>query len=680
MTISAGNGNAWNIYSPITGTDPLVLTGGAQLSFRGTNSNFSGTLVVSNVGCRLYVTNCLGTGPVTLGSGSTFASIWPEASVTFGYPSQTITVGAGTGARQITAQLNGLSATFAPQWVLNTNLALMMNSPASAPSRVTFNGNISGNGGLRTLGTTNDTYVLAGLNTYLGPTLCTTGTVTINGRQGNGRIVVGTGSSNAVLNGTGAIALNDNEAVLVGSNGTLYIGGRDGIRFDLTQLTGKTNILVTYTNGTLLDLPGNVQDLMTYSSTNAGMILEVTNYQIRTKSGTPALSPPILATNTWTGLAGGGNWSAAGNWSLNEVPNLNHQVVMGISAVTTVDVSLAAGALTLATNITLTSSGGAILTLYRTFSKAGAINSAQAIGVPIQLGSEVIITNLNAGRELAFNSAFSGPHRLSAKTMGTQLRLLANSPAFSGELAIYNSSICFNNGGLGTGPVTMGSGDGSGAAVLFYYSGGVYSASTNIVTVQPGTGARTVYSQTASAVTLPLTFVLNKDLTINDLPASAQCTLSGPISGPAGIVKDNLSLGGTLSTGILSGVCSYLGATVVKQGTLTINGSLTNANITIGHTSVVARLNGAGIIAFRPGNVIDVNTNGTLDATALRFDIMAITSTPAVLVDFSHQGVFSGPSPLKNLLTATSKLNFDVTDTGTQIVATRTWGSVFSIR
>ena len=676
LILSAGNGNTWNINGQISGSDPLTLMGGAQLTMKTANPSFSGSVLISNVYCRISATNCLGTGSITLGSGSSLAALWPDASLIFGSAAQTITVGAGTGARQITTQTSGLTVTMAHQWILNTNLSLMMNSLAATPSRVTFGGNMSGAGGLLVVGSSNDTYVLSGSNSYQGATLCATGTVVLNGSLGNGKVVIGTGAARAKLEGVGSIALNDNERILVGTNGTLNIGGLDGLRFDLTKLTGKNNILATYTNGTLLDPPANLQDMMTYSSSNSGMILEVADYQIRTKAGTPTLTPPILATNTWTGLAGGGNWSVPGNWSLGVVPNLNHVVVVGVP--TTVDVSVAISALSLTNGFTLASSGGAGLTIYRSINRTFKDN-AQVVNVPITLGADVTITAaVTSSRELVFNSAISGSSRILAKTLGAQLQFSASNPSFSGELAIYNSVVRFNNGALGTGPVTMGSGDGSGAATLFYHSTGAYTLTTNTVTVQPGTGARTIISQGTTSTTLPLKFILNKDLVIFSLPAGGQCTLSGAISGSAGMIMESAS-----ATGVLSGVCSYLGSTSIRQGTLSLNGLLTNANIVVGHTSVTARVNGSGTVWFRDGNVIDVNTNGTLDATALRFDLSLLSGNPPyVLVDYSHQGTFIGPSTLRNVLAPASRSRFDVMDntSAKQIVAVRAAGTLILVR
>lgn len=377
-------------------------------------------------------------------------------------------------------------------------------------------------------------------------------------------------------------------------------------------------------------------------------------------------------TNTYTG-SNNGVWSADANWSLGHAPLATEEVMFTNAPAAILDANMTISNLLLQTGasaIVTTNSGNYSLTLTKV-NKIGSLTGYQEIYVPLILSADAQINGTVYGGGLKSYSPISGTSK--ALTLGCaggseswdtpQVSLLATN-TFSGGLTISYATARFSDGGLGTGPVTLG----PGSAVLFYNSIGVYSNTTNTVTVQAGTKPRSLMSQIAGSVTLPLTFVLNTNLTIdlNTGGAGAFCTLSGAISGPGGIVKNN-----TNTTCILSNVCTYLGATQVKQGTLTLNGTMSNVNITIGHASVVARVNGSGTLAFRDGNLIDVNTNGTLDATSLKSDLTALTVNTAVLVDYSHLGTFTGPTPLANMLTPASQALFTVTDTASQVIATR---------
>ena len=128
-------------------------------------------------------------------------------------------------------------------------------------------------------------------------------------------------------------------------------------------------------------------------------------------------------------------------------------------------------------------------------------------------------------------------------------------------------------------------------------------------------------------------------------------------------------------TGIqsLSGSNYYTGGTTVSESaTLSINGELTHANIAVNGGT----LNGFGTISFNAGEKIVVGAAGTFDGSGgLTWDLSALTSPQATLLDYTSGGSFLAPSPLSSLLTFPSQLAYTITDVGNmvQVLTTNTW-------
>ena len=123
---------------------------------------------------------------------------------------------------------------------------------------------------------------------------------------------------------------------------------------------------------------------------------------------------------------------------------------------------------------------------------------------------------------------------------------------------------------------------------------------------------------------------------------------------------------------ILSGANTYSGATSVTGGTLTVNGSQGNANISV----TAGALNGNGTITFNVGNEILVGPSGTFDASGgMAWNLAGLSSSPVDLLDYTTAGSqFIAPSTLNSLLTPASAGKYTLSEvpsgSGDIVVAT----------
>lgn len=155
--------------------------------------------------------------------------------------------------------------------------------------------------------------------------------------------------------------------------------------------------------------------------------------------------------------------------------------------------------------------------------------------------------------------------------------------------------------------------------------------------------------------------ILKKTTDVTVTPSAGTLTLSNNISeGVAGLSLNKLGAGAL----VLGGVNTYSGPTLVSGGTLTINGTQANADITINSGTV----NGSGILTFLDGDVID--DHGTLNASGgMHWDLTPQIARSITLVDYTG-GTFIAPATLDNLLTAASlAAGWHLTNAGNLVTA-----------
>jgi len=394
------------------GPGKLIYKGAGPLTLNNINT-YSGGTIVSNPSAFLVVGNysAIGTGPVTLAGGT--MEVVPTGSASVGIAGDVIVqddstiqfdgTGAfgavvlgnlsGTATKTLTINPKSLTTTnryrfYGDNTVMNANIIL--NGPASAypvldgtmmapynPSGTqTYNGAISGNGGLIQRG--GGTTILAGQNTYAGGTVPTTGTIgfgadstptsgtVTSGPIGVGPLIIApeipntTGSGTVLAFGSARTIANPLQYPSGTNNQTLIIGGTNTLTFSgPVTLNGNDNV------------GGPVNRIFQVNNTNTPAILAGAISDggagfgiVKTGAGTLALSN----TETYTGP------TTVSNGTL----QVNGQ--------------LGAGAVTVATNGTLGGTG--------IIGGAVTVQTGGALAPGASIGTLTINNNLTLGGNL----------------------------------------------------------------------------------------------------------------------------------------------------------------------------------------------------------------------------------------------------------------------------------------
>ena len=394
------------------GPGKLIYKGAGPLTLNNINT-YSGGTIVSNPSAFLVIGNyaAIGTGPVTLAGGT--MEVVPTGSASVGIAGDVIVqddstiqfdgTGAfgavvlgnlsGTATKTLTINPKSLTTTnryrfYGDNTVMNANIIL--NGPASAypvldgtmmapynPSgSQTYNGAISGNGGLIQRG--GGTTILAGQNTYAGGTVPTTGTIgfgidstptsgtVINGPIGVGPLIIApeipntTGSGTVLAFGGARTIANALQYPSGTNNQTLIIGGTNALTFSgpvtlngNDSVGGPTNRIFQVNN---TNTPATLSGVISDGGAGFGIV--------KTGAGTLALSN----TETYTGP------TTVSNGTL----QVNGQ--------------LGAGAVTVATNGTLGGTG--------TIGGAVTVQTGGALAPGASIGTLTINNNLTLGGNL----------------------------------------------------------------------------------------------------------------------------------------------------------------------------------------------------------------------------------------------------------------------------------------
>ena len=288
-----GGGNV-TINSLISGAGSLVVNSPGNLNLMNITNTYSGGTII-NAGT---VTGPLGVGPMTPFFGTGLITFNPAATYVFNrhYLTNSITLN-GTSL----SGGNGFGSTLAgPMTLMGISTINLGNTGG-----IGLNGNISGTGGLTTVGTT--TWTMSGTNSYTGPTTIAAGGIKYNvaAAVAPGALFIG---SNAVanLNYSGSrtncwLNLNgvDQPAGVYGSTNSTAT-------FKSTNFLGTGTLTVAPVSGSISNLP----------AANVGATAAALNALLN-GNGAPYTVVAYWGTNNaGTNAAAWGNSAVVGSWTL----------------------------------------------------------------------------------------------------------------------------------------------------------------------------------------------------------------------------------------------------------------------------------------------------------------------------------------------------------------------------
>jgi fibronectin-binding autotransporter adhesin len=360
---TSSQGYTFSGSGSFAGSGSLNYIGSGGLEIDNANT-YSGGTIISNASAYLYLNNLngLGTGPITLTKAGGFMEVVPNGGSSYGLQGDIVVADdftiqfdgygsyagvifgnlSGTAGKTLTFQPGNLTATTTNRYrvygadtvydanlvldgpaVANANYSGTALAPYNGSGTQTYNGVISGNGGLVQRG--GGTTILNGANTYSGGTTPTTGSIGFGvdsvgnpvtaGPIGTGPLYLApevpdaTGSGTILAYGTAHTIANPVEYPSATNNLTLIIGGTNDLTLagPLTlngdDNTGtQTNRTIEVDNTALTTISGVISD--------NGMGFSLT----KTGSGTLALDNAETYSGTTTVASGllGGTGTIAG--------------------------------------------------------------------------------------------------------------------------------------------------------------------------------------------------------------------------------------------------------------------------------------------------------------------------------------------------------------------------------
>ena len=516
-----------------------------------------------------------------------------------------------------------------------------------------INATIAGNSGLNKLGT--GTTILAGVNTYSGPTTVTVGTLNLTGSINNSDLTVIAGANLVGLSSAKTITFNNNTAFQTDPLATSRLTS-------LGALTVNGTVTVNLLNG---PANANAFPILSFASTNA----TAANF-VLTGAGSYRQLPTFTVTSdavnlqlgygslTWTGAATN-TWNA-GTTALNftnAATSLADKFIYG--DVVTIDDSA-----TLAhNNITF---AGAVTPTFVTVNNS-AIN--------------LTLTN-SAGNVLAgFGSIIKS---------GTGVLTMASTVAntFSGGAIISNGQINVRHiNALGTGTVTLGDANTGAGNTALYFDVTRPAASTylanKVVVSANGTGTATLGS--AANVSGSGVFGFNNIVLARDVQLDANAadrTDFGGITGTGNVnfIGTGRAIVGLVGANTFTGDMTISGLGIVQVGAATaglLNGIPDNANVIINAGSTLAMSAGSEVIGGLAG-AGTVTTNSyvsNLNVGANNADnVFAGTLTQGAGYALSITKIGTGTQTFAGTNTATGTLTVN---SGTVVLAsTATWSGM----
>ena len=583
-TLSVSNTAGTSITGNIgntAGTDTLTIAGSGTLNLPNTNTDTNTTILADTGTVNVGTSTSLGSGGVTLTSGTLAAS---AAGVTLGNtltfsPGGAQTIG-GTNAIALSATiiLNGSDTLTANDTGGTTFTGAIGNTASSDTLTVAGNSTLT----LSPANSTNvNTVILAAGpgGTLVLPTansLGTTALLTLTSGTLQTAAVVSTLPNNITFTSGGSATLSNASPLTIGGTGvtitlngtnTLTLSGQNVTIAPSTTFAGTGTLL--FAGAGTVSIPGAITNSNAIGTSGATLVLGSTG-SLGGASGTLAVDGGTITSTPPLTLAGGVQF-------LGGTTTFSFQNNLTINGTGT-----ATGTSTIVVNNTLTLNG--------VISGPGGI---------VQQGSGTVVLAPTA------NNTFTGGYILNT----TASPGASASAELSGVLVLGN-----NHHPRGTGTVTL--------------STGALQASTNVTLPNNVVLNQVVTIQGASNITFSGAFSLAS--------ASIALTVNNPVTTVAGVITgaaaNNLVLAGTGQL-VLTAANTYAGNTIINGGTLTLNstgainpaalasitvnsgGALTLDNTT---TAVSGRLNSNITLNLQGGNfTLTGNSAGVAESIGL---------------------------------------------------------------
>ncbi len=564
ITVDAGSST---IATPINESSSRILSksGAGSLTLSG-NLSHTGDTNLSSGNLTLSGNNSGATGATTISSGvlrvdtplsipgtGQNVTLSSSATLVFGPSFDSATITAALG-RVVSNTAGTIAADNNPSDNFNFSAAGLTNAYFGAISNVNYAGTLTPHGSAYRLCGDTGTLTMTSTNALTGAcSLTTRGYVVLAaGNNYSGPTTVPTNGSLSLLGSTGTsgITLNTETTLTVGHNNSLGIG--------TLTLSGLSTLKAVGTVVTTNDVAANSDFMITG---NGDLTLGTT-----TINANRTITNTSIGNTTFSAITrnGSNNWSLTFNGSGNTTVTSN--------------LTLGTGILTKNDSSTLTLKG------VNTYS-ASIINGGTLLLEGSTAGA--VATTINAAT-LLLGSASNGGLASGNITMNHASAVLQ---AVSADRAIINNIILGNNGTI--------SGD--------------YSLSVLGSLINSG-GNRTLTNNITSGKVLSLEGVtLSNDVTNRTLTITGSGTtvIPGTIASFAGSSGGNLVKSGSGML-ILNGSNSYLGTTLVNQGTLLVNGTSGAGAVTINSG---ATLSGTGTIngttAIAPNGRLEFNISSS---------------------------------------------------------------------
>ena len=453
LTISNGS-TAYPYYGAITGTGGLTVGAGGAVALFGTSTYSGATTIASGATLQVGANGALGSSTVTIEGGTLQA-----------------------GANNLTLN-NGVTLTTATDTF------------DSHGNTLTWTGAITGGAGadltvIDSVG--GGTLVLAGANTYTGPTNVNSGNLQVNGSiAGPGIVTVNSGatlsgtgtvpgvtvatggtlSPGTASNLTGTLTINGNLAFSAGSDYAVTLNGSSNSETIVSgdaSLTGATLTIggtATSTSATILTAASRSSTQFSAVNITGSFGDSLPNVTYPT-AGTVVLN--MIAGNVWQGstAAGGNVWSptTGSNWTTGNPPtsagsDVNTSVAafdtaLDTSKVTNITISGANPVGTVLFNsqnttaFTFTIASGSSLTL----DGDGVVNESTTTAPPtFNVSGEMLFTDNSSGGNAQYNVASGGVLDFSGSSGNSQLS--AGSITGAGNIYLGSSQLAVGNNNL----------------------------------------------------------------------------------------------------------------------------------------------------------------------------------------------------------------------------------------